>query len=144
MNGGISNHKIAFEVFHFHRSPPWLESLTCRFLAVPVPSNVGSLVTHAEGPLAEFPVGDSDILRGQIGSGGRRIRHGRIGSLSLRERFFQIGIDQLSPMNDTKTVKWGRLPDRLSYESGCSKMQENLCAVLGIDRLQKRYSLGVR
>jgi hypothetical protein len=39
-------------------------------LAVPVPSHVGPLVEDTKGALPEFSIGDPDILRGQIGSGG--------------------------------------------------------------------------
>jgi len=84
MDSPIGNLKVVGKVFHLHRSPSWLETLTGSFLAVPVPSHVGPLVAHAESSLTEYPVGDSDFVRGQIGSGGRRVRHAALGlGLSL-------------------------------------------------------------
>lgn len=74
-DGDIGNLKVLCEVFHFHRSPPWLESLAGRFLAVPIPSHINPLVAHAEGSFSELSAGDSDVLRRQIGSGGRGMRH---------------------------------------------------------------------
>ncbi|VEU43882.1 unnamed protein product [Pseudo-nitzschia multistriata] len=75
VDGGIGDHKFLLEVFRFHRSKLRLETLAGRVLAVPIPSHVGSLVAHAEGSLTELVVTDSDVLRGQVGSGGRGIRH---------------------------------------------------------------------
>jgi len=64
INGGIGNLEVLGEIFLFKISPSWLESLASRFLIVPIPSNVGPLVAHAEASIPELSVGNADLIGG--------------------------------------------------------------------------------
>jgi len=112
-NCGIGNLKVLGEIFLFKISPFWLESLASRFLIVPIPSNVGPLVAHAEGSVPEFSVGNADFIGGQIGSGGRGIRHDdRLGFSFAVYNISSIQIDQREEIKETKRI---HLPKKFGH-----------------------------